>query len=135
MTLRTPPALFGEHNDYVYRELLGLGDEECARLESAGHIATTYGPEVLGVGGGGPMRLGLQKCPLGPIMEGACVPPQWRAPGSQRKMRGDGSMGQKGGAPVRERLQQAWPRFVTLVVWIANSVILPIILHLFLERM
>ncbi len=48
VTLRTPPALFGEHNDYVYRELLGLDDEECARLESAGHIATTYGPEVLG---------------------------------------------------------------------------------------
>ena len=38
----------GPMNEYVYRELLGLDDEECARLESAGHIATTYGPEVLG---------------------------------------------------------------------------------------
>ena len=48
VTLRTPPALFGEHNDYVYRELLGLDDEERARLEADGHIATTYAPEVLG---------------------------------------------------------------------------------------
>lgn len=48
VTLRTPPALFGEHNDYVYRELLGLDAEECARLEADGHIATSYAPEVLG---------------------------------------------------------------------------------------
>ncbi len=46
--LRTPPALFGEHNEYVYRELLGVSDEEYARLAADGHIATTYAPEVLG---------------------------------------------------------------------------------------
>lgn len=46
--LRTPPALFGEHNDYVYRELLGLSDEEIDRLTSAGHITGTYHPEALG---------------------------------------------------------------------------------------
>ena len=46
--LRTPPALFGEHNEYVYRELLGVSDEEYARFEADGHIATTYAPEVLG---------------------------------------------------------------------------------------
>ena len=47
MTLRTPPALLGEHNDYVYRELLGVSDEEYARLEADGHIATTYAPEIM----------------------------------------------------------------------------------------
>jgi benzylsuccinate CoA-transferase BbsF subunit len=44
--MRTPPALFGEHNHYVYRELLGLSEEEIARLREAGHIADTYAPEV-----------------------------------------------------------------------------------------
>ena len=45
--LRTPPALFGEHNDYVYRELLGVGDDEYAELEAAGHITNTYDPELV----------------------------------------------------------------------------------------
>ena len=45
--IRTSPALFGEHNDYVYRELLGVSDEEFDRLTEAGHIATTYDPEVV----------------------------------------------------------------------------------------
>ena len=48
VTLRTPPALLGEHNDYVYRELLGVSDEEYARLEAGGHISTTYAPEIMG---------------------------------------------------------------------------------------
>ncbi|MCA9831601.1 MAG: CoA transferase [Dehalococcoidia bacterium] len=46
--LRTPPCLFGEHNEYVYREVLGLGDEEIEELRAAGHISDTYGLEVLG---------------------------------------------------------------------------------------
>ena len=48
VTLRTPPALLGEHNDYVYRELLGISDEEHATLEAGGHITTTYADEILG---------------------------------------------------------------------------------------
>jgi crotonobetainyl-CoA:carnitine CoA-transferase CaiB-like acyl-CoA transferase len=47
VTLRTPPCLFGEHNDYVYRDVLGLSDEEVAKLTAEGHIATTYAPEVI----------------------------------------------------------------------------------------
>ncbi len=46
--IRTAPCRFGEHNDYVYREVLGLGDEEVERLSAAGHIADTYAPEILG---------------------------------------------------------------------------------------
>ena len=41
-----PPATFGEHNEYVYRELLGVSDEEYANLEREGHIATEYAPDV-----------------------------------------------------------------------------------------
>lgn len=45
--LRTPPAAFGEHNDYVYREVLGLGDEEIERLRADGHIADTYDADLI----------------------------------------------------------------------------------------
>jgi crotonobetainyl-CoA:carnitine CoA-transferase CaiB-like acyl-CoA transferase len=45
--LRTAPALFGEHNDYVYRELLGLSDDEVARLTEAGHIRDTFDASVI----------------------------------------------------------------------------------------
>ncbi|GAB4331249.1 MAG: CaiB/BaiF CoA-transferase family protein [Dehalococcoidia bacterium] len=46
--IRTEPALFGQHNDYVYRDVLGFSDAEIERLRAAGHIADTYAPEVLG---------------------------------------------------------------------------------------
>ena len=45
--LRTPPALLGEHNDYVYRELLGVGDEEYERLRASGHITDTYDANLI----------------------------------------------------------------------------------------
>ena len=47
VTLRTPPCLLGEHNDYVYRDLLGLSEAEIERLEAAGHIATSYDPQLI----------------------------------------------------------------------------------------
>ena len=40
--IRRPPVAFGQDNDYVYRELLGVSDEEYARLEAEGHIATAF---------------------------------------------------------------------------------------------
>ena len=36
--LRTPPPLLGEHNPYVYKEVIGVSDEEYSRLEAEGHI-------------------------------------------------------------------------------------------------
>lgn len=45
--IRTAPALFGEHNDYVYREVLGCSDEEIARLTASGHIRMTYDDSVI----------------------------------------------------------------------------------------
>ena len=41
-----PPVMFGEHNDYVYRELLGYTDAEIEQLRAAGHITTEYAPDV-----------------------------------------------------------------------------------------
>jgi crotonobetainyl-CoA:carnitine CoA-transferase CaiB-like acyl-CoA transferase len=41
-----PPVMFGEHNDYVYRDVLGLSDDEIARLAADGHIATEYDASV-----------------------------------------------------------------------------------------
>ncbi len=43
---RQPPVCFGEHNDYVYRELLGLSEQEIAKLEADGHIADEYDESV-----------------------------------------------------------------------------------------
>ena len=43
---RQPPVCFGEHNDYVYRELLGLREQEIAKLEADGHIASEYDESV-----------------------------------------------------------------------------------------
>jgi crotonobetainyl-CoA:carnitine CoA-transferase CaiB-like acyl-CoA transferase len=38
--VRVPPPAFGEHNRYVFRDLLGLGDDEIARLGIDGVTAT-----------------------------------------------------------------------------------------------
>jgi len=40
--IRMPPCCLGEHNAYVYGELLGYGAEEIAALKQAGHIGDTY---------------------------------------------------------------------------------------------
>ncbi len=45
--IRTAPCLLGEHNDYVYREVLGLSDEEVAALDAGGHLMTAYAPETI----------------------------------------------------------------------------------------
>ena len=39
--IRLPAPTFGEHNDYVFRELLGLSEEELAALEAAGVTGRT----------------------------------------------------------------------------------------------
>ncbi len=48
--LRTPPCLFGEHNDYVYREVLGMNDAAIDGFRRAGHVADTFAPEALASG-------------------------------------------------------------------------------------
>ena len=40
------PVAFGEHNEYVYRELLGVDDEEYERLRAAGHIRQEFDESV-----------------------------------------------------------------------------------------
>ncbi len=44
--LRRHPVRLGEDNEYVYKELLGLPDEEYARLEELGYIGMDYPPEM-----------------------------------------------------------------------------------------
>ncbi len=44
--IRIPPVAFGQDNDYVYRELLGVSDEEYERLVAEGHIAHEFDPAV-----------------------------------------------------------------------------------------
>lgn len=44
--LRTPPCLLGEHNEYVYKELLGISDEKYAELEAQGHIQMDFDDDI-----------------------------------------------------------------------------------------
>jgi crotonobetainyl-CoA:carnitine CoA-transferase CaiB-like acyl-CoA transferase len=45
--VRLPPPGLGEHNEYVFKELLGLSDKEYAELEKDNYIGTEYLPDVL----------------------------------------------------------------------------------------
>jgi crotonobetainyl-CoA:carnitine CoA-transferase CaiB-like acyl-CoA transferase len=40
--IRRPPVRMGEHNDYVYRQLLQLSDAELERLRAGGHIGMDF---------------------------------------------------------------------------------------------
>jgi len=42
-----PPVTFGEHNEYVYKDVLGVSDERYEQLRADGHIATEYAPDVI----------------------------------------------------------------------------------------
>jgi crotonobetainyl-CoA:carnitine CoA-transferase CaiB-like acyl-CoA transferase len=44
--VRQPPVAMGEHNEYVYRELLGLTDEEYERYVAGGHVAMDFDSSV-----------------------------------------------------------------------------------------
>ena len=44
--LRTPPCRLGEHNEYVYKKVIGVSDEEYAQLEKDGHIGTDFIPSI-----------------------------------------------------------------------------------------
>ena len=41
-----PPALLGQHNDFVYREMLGYPEAEIQRLKDEKHIGMDYLPDV-----------------------------------------------------------------------------------------
>jgi crotonobetainyl-CoA:carnitine CoA-transferase CaiB-like acyl-CoA transferase len=46
-SIRRPPCCLGEHNAYVYGELLGYSPEEMEQLQAAGHIGDTYAEALL----------------------------------------------------------------------------------------
>ena len=46
LSIRRGPVMFGQDNEYVYRELLGYSAEEYAAFEEAGHVATNYAEGV-----------------------------------------------------------------------------------------
>jgi crotonobetainyl-CoA:carnitine CoA-transferase CaiB-like acyl-CoA transferase len=41
-SIRSAACCLGEHNDYVYRDLLSMSDAEIARLRQEGHIGESY---------------------------------------------------------------------------------------------
>lgn len=44
--IRKPPCRLGEDNEYVYKSLLGVSDEEYAELQREGHIGMDYDPSI-----------------------------------------------------------------------------------------
>ncbi|MQF49013.1 CoA transferase [SAR202 cluster bacterium AC-647-N09_OGT_505m] len=44
--VRKPPVRVGEDNDYIYREVLNLSEEEYDELKALGHIGMDYAPHV-----------------------------------------------------------------------------------------
>jgi len=46
MRIWRAPVRLGEDNEYVYKELLGVSDEEYRRLEAEGFLGMDYAPEV-----------------------------------------------------------------------------------------
>jgi crotonobetainyl-CoA:carnitine CoA-transferase CaiB-like acyl-CoA transferase len=44
--IRTPPVRLGEHNEYVYKELLRYSEEEYRKLETEGHIGSEYASHI-----------------------------------------------------------------------------------------
>ena len=44
--VRNAPCRMGEHNEYVYKEILKVSDEEYAQLEAEGHIGMDFDPEI-----------------------------------------------------------------------------------------
>ena len=46
LTIQKPAVRLGEDNEYVYKEILGISDEEYARLEAEGQIGMDYDPAI-----------------------------------------------------------------------------------------
>ena len=44
--VRRPSPMLGEHNEYVFKELLGLSDAEYTGLEHKGHVGMEYSPQL-----------------------------------------------------------------------------------------
>jgi crotonobetainyl-CoA:carnitine CoA-transferase CaiB-like acyl-CoA transferase len=46
LSIRLPPCRLGEHNEYVYKKVIGVSDQEYAALEKAGHIGMDFDPSI-----------------------------------------------------------------------------------------
>jgi crotonobetainyl-CoA:carnitine CoA-transferase CaiB-like acyl-CoA transferase len=44
--IRRPPPLLGEHNEYVYKQVIGVSDDEYKELEKEKHIGMDYVPDL-----------------------------------------------------------------------------------------
>ena len=46
ITVRQPPVALGEHNEYVYREVIGVSEAEYERYRELGHVRTDFDPKA-----------------------------------------------------------------------------------------
>ena len=45
-SIRSPACLLGEHNEYVYKKVIGVSDKEYTELEKEGHIGMDFVPGI-----------------------------------------------------------------------------------------
>jgi crotonobetainyl-CoA:carnitine CoA-transferase CaiB-like acyl-CoA transferase len=46
LRIRRGPVMLGQDNEYIYKQVIGVSDEEYAKLEADGHIGMDYDPSV-----------------------------------------------------------------------------------------
>jgi crotonobetainyl-CoA:carnitine CoA-transferase CaiB-like acyl-CoA transferase len=46
ITVRQAPVAFGEHNDYVYRDVIGVSEAEYDRLKARGHVSMEFDASI-----------------------------------------------------------------------------------------
>ncbi len=42
ITVRNPPVAMGQHNDYVYREVIGVSEEEYDHYKELGYVSMDF---------------------------------------------------------------------------------------------
>ena len=42
IVVRQPPVALGEHNEYVYREVIGVTEDEFEHYRALGHVTTEF---------------------------------------------------------------------------------------------
>jgi len=44
--IRRPPVRLGEDNEYIYKQIIGVSDDEYEALQKEGHVGMDYLPNV-----------------------------------------------------------------------------------------
>jgi crotonobetainyl-CoA:carnitine CoA-transferase CaiB-like acyl-CoA transferase len=46
LSIHLPPCRLGEHNEYIYKRIIGVSDDEYTELQKEGHVGMDFIPEI-----------------------------------------------------------------------------------------